>query len=109
MQKNDISDLSGFFWKSNSIMKNENSRINVTGKNFLFALIIALFITLGIVFIYLFMAVLVNLSGKNIEFAEITSILQRMFLPIFQIVGMCVAPITFLLAFALLQRFRSKN
>lgn len=91
-------------------MENENSKMNTTGKNLLVALLIALVITFGIVLIYLFMAVLVNLSGKNnIEFAEITVTLRRMFLPLFQTVGMCVAPIIFLLAFALLQRFRIKN
>lgn len=91
-------------------MENENSRMNITGKNFLIALVIALIITFVIVLIYLFMAVLVNLSGKNnIELAEITGILQRIFLPIFQTVGMCVAPVIFLLAFVLLQRFRIKN
>ena len=88
----------------------QDSRMNRTGRNFFIALLISSIITLVIVFIYLFMAVLVNLNGKNdIDVTEVASILRRIFLPIFQTVGMCVAPIIFLLAFALLQRFRIKN
>lgn len=87
----------------------QNSRMNITGKNFLFALLIALIITLAITMIYLLMSLFLSLNGKEkVDITEAMNILRQMFLPIFQTIGICVAPIVFLLTFALLQRIRIK-
>ncbi len=88
----------------------ENSKMKITGRNFLFALLIALIITFISTAVYTLMSLFLNLSGKDtIEISTVISLLGKTFLGLFQIVGMCFAPIAFLLAFALLQRFRIKN
>jgi len=87
----------------------ENSRINMTGKNALLALLIASIITFVLIMIYAAMATFINLNTqKDIDFMKIINFLLSfsgsMFLPIFTI----FAPIIFILTFALLQRFRIK-
>jgi len=84
--------------------------MNIAGKNFLIALLIAFTITFILTFIYSCMASLVNFNTKDdVNVFAVINYLSQSFVSLFKAVGMCAAPIIFLLSFALLQRFRIKS
>jgi flagellar biosynthesis protein FliR len=84
----------------------QNSRMQITGKNFLIALLIAFTITVILTFIYSCMASFLNFNTKeDVNISAVINYLSQSFVSLFKFVGMCAAPIIFLLSFALLQRF----
>ncbi len=88
----------------------QNSRMNITGKNFLIALLIAFIITVALTFIYSCMASFLNFNTKeDVNVSAVITYLSQAFVSLFKSVGMCAAPIIFLISFALLQRFRIKS
>ncbi len=88
----------------------QNSRMQITGKNFLIALLIAFTITVILTFIYSCMASFLNFNTKeDVNISAVINYLSQSFVSLFKFVGMCAAPIIFLLSFALLQRFRIKS
>ncbi len=88
----------------------KNSNINITGKNLLFALLTAVTTVFVLTILYFLTAIMLKLSEQeNINFSIVVDTFQKMFFPIFRAVGTCFAPVAFLIAFALLQRFRIKD
>ena len=88
----------------------KDSRMKTTGKNFLIASLIAFIITVILTFLYLCMASFLYLdTQRNINFSLFINYLSLSFFSLFKFVGVCFAPIVFLLSFALLQRFRIKD
>ena len=84
--------------------------MNITGKNFLIALLIALIITIVLTFVYSCAALFLNFStGEDINISEAVKHLGQSFVGFFQLIGICVVPIGFIFSFALLQRFRIKE
>lgn len=80
--------------------------MKITGKNFLIALLIAFIITVILTVVYLCAAFLLNLNTtQEFNVSVIVTYLTQGFVT----VGVCFAPIVFLLSFALLQRFRIKD
>lgn len=87
----------------------EHSRINLTGKNFLIALSIALAATVILAFIYMLMGSIVAGSAGTFNSVSVFEYISKSFYLFFKTIGICIAPIVFLIAFALLQRFRIKD
>lgn len=87
---------------------NEESNMKMTGKNFLLASLVALIAIVLITLMYSLIGFLGNAS-INGDFTTAFSSINRMFFPLLRSVGICVAPIAFLITFALLQRFRIKK
>ena len=88
----------------------QESEIKITGKNFLIALLIAFIITIILTFVYSCMAFVLNFDTKEeISISGIITYFIQPFVNLFKTVGICFAPIVFLLSFALLQRFRIKD
>ncbi len=87
-------------------MTSENeppSRIQITGKNALVAVGIAFLLVLLLSFVHSMMWMALNITDTAV-------ISVRLFFDVvaafFKVVGVCVGPIVFFLAFALLQRVR---
>jgi len=88
----------------------QNSRMNTTGKNFVFAVLAAFAAAFVMTIIYSLMAIFVDATANgNFDLAAELGIVTQRFFYIFKTVGFCVVPVVFLIAFALLQRFRIKN
>jgi len=88
----------------------QNSRMSITGKNSLIALLIAFTLTVVLTFIYSCMASFLNFNTtEDVNVLAVIDSLSQAFVSLFKFVGMCAAPIVFLLSFALLQRFRIKD
>jgi hypothetical protein len=87
-----------------------DSRINITGKNAVIALLTAFIITIVLTIIYSLMALFIHVNSDNvITIANITSYLGKIFWQILKQVGFCALPVVFILSFDLLQRFRIKD
>ena len=86
------------------------SRTMIMGENFLLSLLAAIVVTSLVTFIYLFIALVIPARDKteSLDLTHILSACMGMFLTLFKVVGTCVIPIIFIVAFALLQRFRIK-
>jgi hypothetical protein len=84
-------------------MSGSPSQIQMTGRNALIAVGIALGITVILTAVYaLIGAVLYRVNGDEVSLSWVLNDA----LSIFKLIGFCGAPILFILAFALLQRFR---
>ena len=79
------------------------SRMQVTGRNALVAVLIAFVLVTLLTCLYAFMGV--TLSKLNGDETSLPWILEQT-IGMFKMVGLCAGPIVFLLSFALLQRFR---
>ena len=88
----------------------QDSRMSITGKNFLIALLIAFAVTGILTVIYSCMGLFLNFNAKeDVDFWAVITYLGQSFISLFKFVGTCAAPIIFILTFALLQRFRVKH
>lgn len=84
----------------------ENNRINLTSKNFLTALLIALSISTLFSLIYTLMRFAVSiLNHQTVEFWDSLTYIKAIFPAVFIFFG----GISFIVSFALLQRFRIKS
>jgi len=84
--------------------------MSVTGNSFFIALLTAFAITVILTAIYSCMALFLNFNTKeDVNISAVITYLSQAFVSLFKFVGMCAAPIIFILTFALLQRFRVKD
>ena len=95
----------------NKKVRYEETNLKITGRNFIFALLIALIISFLITAIYTLMASMAASSDGTFNSISISGFewAIRKFFLIFKMIGICVVPVFFILAFALLQRFRIKQ
>ena len=83
--------------------------MNITGKNFLIALSVAVIVTTVLTAIYTLMASIIASSVGTFNSISVIEWAVAKFFSLFKMVGVCAVPIVFLITFALLQRFRIKD
>jgi hypothetical protein len=84
-------------------MSDSPSQIRMTGRNALIAVGIALAITVIVTAVYVLMGtVLYRVNGDDVSLSWVLNDAVNLF----KLIGFCGAPVLFILAFALLQRFR---
>ena len=86
-------------------MNDSPNSIRITGRNALIALAIAVAITWVVAAVYAIIGAVIHLT--NDDEVSLSWALHDA-IGIFKVIGFCGAPILFILAFALLQRFRPR-